>query len=106
MDSSIQDQVLSAGSFNYSPLLGIVTGVTFALATIFVVLRIISRIHIARHFAADDWLIVISWALALGFNVVCWVALGQGFGSAPAVASHVKALPGDLFAFAILYVRI
>lgn len=85
-------------------MLGAVTSITFGLATIFVILRLISRIHIAHHVAADDWLIVVSWAVALGLNIVCWVALSEGFGSARAIFANVEQLTGDLFAFSILYV--
>ena len=104
MSSITQDPVALVGNFNYLPLIVTVTAVTFGVATIFVILRLISRIKIARNVAADDWLIIVSWTLALGLNIVAWVAVKDGFGASRSVSAHVEQLTGDLFAFSILYV--
>jgi len=85
-------------------MLAVVTSVTFGVATLFVILRVISRVHIARNFAADDWLIVVSWLVGLGFNIICWVALSEGFGSSRVIGGNVEQLTGDLYGFSILYV--
>jgi len=85
-------------------MLAIVTSITFSVATIFVILRFISRLSIAHHVASDDWLIVVAWAVALGLNILCWVALSEGFGSARAIGDNVEQLTGELFGFSMLYV--
>lgn len=39
----------------------VVTTITFVLATVFVVARLVSRFGILKHRTADDWVMILAW---------------------------------------------
>jgi hypothetical protein len=84
----------------------IVTTTTFALATIFVISRLISRFVILKNRTADDYWMILAWFLAFGLS------FAVDYGAAKGLGRHdVDIPPGNLpsvrraeYAFTILYV--
>ena len=84
----------------------VVTTVTFVLATVFVVGRLISRFVILKNRTADDWCIILAWLIAFGLSFAIDYGTSKGLGR------HDVDIPrswlGDLrqfeYAFTRLYV--
>jgi hypothetical protein len=89
--------------YNYGPIISTVITVTYVIATVFVVLRLISRSRITRHVAIDDWLCIASWVLATALSSVGWLGMSMGWGSSTA-GSDTGAVLAGLHAFTIIYV--
>jgi hypothetical protein len=57
-----------------------VTLVLIVCATVFVILRLISKWGITRKATGDDWAIVVAWVLAVGLSASIMVAARFGLG--------------------------
>ncbi|KAJ9318735.1 hypothetical protein DTO271D3_865 [Paecilomyces variotii] len=58
----------------------VVSIILFAIATVIVVLRFISRIAIVKKVLLHDYLMLLAWVLDLGFSVSLFVATSKGLG--------------------------
>ncbi|KAJ5041246.1 uncharacterized protein L3040_005794 [Drepanopeziza brunnea f. sp. 'multigermtubi'] len=83
----------------------VVTTITFVLATISVVARLISRFGITKHRTADDWIIILAWFLAFGLSFAIDFGVSKGLGrhDVDIPKSWLGALRGSEYAFTILY---
>ena len=86
----------------------IVTTTTFALATVFVIARLISRFAIVRNRTWDDWVMILAWAIAFGLSFAIDFSTSKGLGSRDEDIKKewLPALRSSEYAFTILYVRI
>ncbi|GES62651.1 MFS transporter [Aspergillus terreus] len=58
----------------------VVSLVIFALATVFVALRFVSRIFIVRKLALHDYLMLLAWVIDFGFSFSLFYATSKGLG--------------------------
>ncbi|KAF2203525.1 hypothetical protein GQ43DRAFT_469933 [Delitschia confertaspora ATCC 74209] len=58
----------------------ITSSVLTALSVIVILLRLITRKFIIKRFGADDWMMVVSLIILIGFIIGIWIAEGQGMG--------------------------
>jgi len=93
-------------SAGYGPGLVVAVSVTFVVATIFIVLRLISRAYIVRWVSLDDYLIVIAWILATSLSALTIhaVSLGLGQHTVTIPKSNMIPLMKALYAFNIISV--
>ncbi|RDL37694.1 MFS general substrate transporter [Venustampulla echinocandica] len=83
----------------------IATTTTFALSTLFVAGRLISRFFILRHRTADDWWMILAWFLAFGlsFSIDYSTTKGLGRHDNNISTSDALSLRRCEYAFTILY---
>lgn len=86
----------------------VVTSTTLAAATLFVAMRLVSRVGIVKHTTWDDYVIVLGWALAFACSFATAYATGKGLGM---VDADIKVeWKGSLirceYVLSVLYVRI
>ncbi|CAG8959700.1 hypothetical protein HYFRA_00001606 [Hymenoscyphus fraxineus] len=83
----------------------VVTTVTFSLATVFVVARLISRFVILKTRTADDWCMIVAWFLAFGlsFSIDYGTAKGLGRRDVDIPSDWLPSLRRAEYAFTILY---
>jgi len=94
-------------STTYAAGLVVSTSVTFVFATIFIVLRLISRGYIMRWVALDDFFLVFAWILAASLSAltVYAVSLGLGTHMGDVAQSNVVPLLKALYSFNVISVR-
>ncbi|KAI9891905.1 MAG: hypothetical protein M1814_002290 [Vezdaea aestivalis] len=82
-----------------------VTTTVIAIATIFVVLRLVSRLGIVRRFAWDDFFMVVAWLLAFGLSfAICYgTSRGLGLTDKDIPPEWDKSLKRSEYAFSVLY---
>ncbi|CAD6503184.1 BgTH12-02852 [Blumeria graminis f. sp. triticale] len=83
----------------------IVTLTTIVLTTIFVFARLVSRLGILRTRTADDWFIILAWALALGLSISVIYGNSEELGQHEAhePTEWLPLLRRSEYAFTILY---
>ncbi|EPE35356.1 MFS general substrate transporter [Glarea lozoyensis ATCC 20868] len=83
----------------------VVTTITFVLATVFVVGRLISRFVILKNRTADDWCIILAWFIAFGLSFAIDFGTSKGLGRHDIDIPHdwLNALRQSEYAFTILY---
>lgn len=81
------------------------TATVIALSTIFVVLRLASRIGIVKRVTLDDYFIILAWVFAFGLSfVVCYaVKYGLGRDQSTIPSDHLQALSKLEYVFLVLY---
>lgn len=83
----------------------IVNAVFLALATLFLVLRFTSRMHIAHQVTRSDYAMLIGWVLVCGLSVANIYSTTKGLGLREGVLkSWRNPLARAEYAFAVLYV--
>jgi hypothetical protein len=82
------------------------TTTILAVATVFVVARLFTRIKIVRHVTADDYLILVAWLIAffLSFSINYGTKKGLGRHDADIPYEHRPDLTKSEYAFSVLYV--
>ncbi|KAJ5501538.1 Major facilitator superfamily domain general substrate transporter [Penicillium expansum] len=77
----------------------------FSIATIFVVLRFISRIFMVRKIALHDWLMLVAWIIDFGFSFSLFFAVRNGLGlhSSDIKPEDQLAFNKANYAFTVLY---
>jgi hypothetical protein len=88
------------------PAVFAVTTATSALATVFVVARMVSRIGIVRNMSADDYIIILAWLIAFFLSLTISFGTRFGLGRHDSNIEHVDK-PGLRmceYVFSILYV--
>ncbi|KIV99287.1 uncharacterized protein PV09_09055 [Verruconis gallopava] len=90
---------------NRGPSVLIVTTLFCVLATIFVALRMISRIGIVKKVDPDDYVMLLAWVIAfcLSFSICYGTAYGLGQHQSTIPASHMGRLKRAEYAFSVLY---
>ncbi|KAF2431951.1 MFS monosaccharide transporter-like protein [Tothia fuscella] len=87
------------------PAVLVVTAIMLVLSTIFVVLRMISRVAIVRKVTLDDYFMILSWFIAFGLSfAIC-------YGTSVGLGRHQKDIPYDWnlplkkseYVFSVLY---
>jgi hypothetical protein len=63
------------------PTVFIVTLVIISVATLFVVLRLISKWGVTRKSNADDYVIIVGWVFAVGLSVSIMIGTRLGLGA-------------------------
>jgi hypothetical protein len=63
------------------PTVFIVTLVLIVVATVFVVLRLISKWGVTRKANADDYVIIVAWLIAVGLSVSIMIGTRFGLGA-------------------------
>lgn len=63
------------------PTVFVVTLVIIILATVFVVLRLISKWGVTRKANADDYVIILGWMFAVGLSVSIMIGTRVGLGA-------------------------
>lgn len=106
-DASSGESMAAEGIANRGP---VVLGVTVAMittATIFVLLRLISRAFIVRKLALDDCFMMLAWLFAFGlsFSTAYGTAFGLGLHEENVPAEWDPPLKKSAYAFSVLYVR-
>ncbi|KAI9369117.1 major facilitator superfamily domain-containing protein [Aspergillus egyptiacus] len=83
----------------------VVSLIFFALATIFIVLRFVSRILIVRKLALHDYLMFIAWLIDFGFSFALFYATSKGLGlhDADIPVAHQAELSRANYVFTVLY---
>jgi fucose permease len=90
---------------NRGPVTLAVTVTMLILATVFVFFRFVTRIWIVRKVYLDDWLILVAWALAVGFSASICEGTGVGLGLHEvdiAVGDHGPLRKAE-YSFSVLY---
>jgi uncharacterized membrane protein (DUF485 family) len=64
------------------PTVFIVTLVITIVATVFIVLRLISKWFVSRKANADDYVVLVGWVFAVGLSVSIMIGTRVGVGSA------------------------
>lgn len=92
----------------YGPAILASTVSTLVVATIFVVLRFISRGLILRRLAIDDVFMALAWVFSAGLSISFIYAVSLGFGDhyATIPKSNDASLMKIAFVFAIIYVSL
>ncbi|MCJ1377737.1 hypothetical protein MMC17_000833 [Xylographa soralifera] len=87
------------------PVVLAVTVAFLGVSTLFVALRLVSRIGIVKRVTSDDYFIVFAWLLAFGFSVsICWgVHNGLGHHETDIPVDNQIALRKSEYAFSVLY---
>ncbi|CAG8364481.1 unnamed protein product [Penicillium salamii] len=77
----------------------------FALATIFVLLRFISRIFVVRKIGLHDWLMLVAWMIDFGFSFSLFFSVQKGLGlhSSDIKPEDELAFNKANYAFTVLY---
>ncbi|KAJ5556799.1 Major facilitator superfamily domain general substrate transporter [Penicillium frequentans] len=77
----------------------------FAIATVFVALRFISRVFVVRRVALHDYLMLLAWVLDFGFSLSLFFAIHNGLGlhAIDVPAENEAALNKANYAFTVLY---
>ncbi|PNS20006.1 hypothetical protein CAC42_1453 [Sphaceloma murrayae] len=99
MDSGIRDMQ------SRSVTVFAVTIVFFALATVFVALRLISRAYVVKRVSLDDRIMGLAWVIAFGlaFTICYGATVGLGRHEVDVPTSWQKPLRQSQYAFSILY---
>jgi hypothetical protein len=63
------------------PTVFVVTLVLISLATVFIVLRLISKWGVTRKATSDDFVVIISWLFAIGLSVSIMIGTQVGLGA-------------------------
>lgn len=63
------------------PTVFVVTLVLIVAATVFVVLRLISKWGVTRKATADDYVIIVAWLIAVGLSVSIMIGTRVGLGA-------------------------
>jgi hypothetical protein len=66
---------------NRGPTVFVVTLVIITVATVFVVLRLISKWGVTRKANADDYVIILGWVFAVGLSVSIMIGTRVGLGA-------------------------
>jgi len=77
----------------YGPGLIVAVSVTFVIATVFLVLRFISRAYIMRWVWWDDYLLASAWLLAATVSVLTIYAASLGLGKHTVNVAKTNVLP-------------
>ncbi|KAI9734046.1 MAG: hypothetical protein M1818_006984 [Claussenomyces sp. TS43310] len=90
---------------NRGPLAFIVTTTTLAIASIFVLARLISRLAILRHVTCDDFFILAGWLVAVGLSCLIDYGTRNGLGryDVNILDGWMPALRRCEYAFAVMY---
>lgn len=93
---------------NRGPLVEVVALTTLGVATLFVVARLATRLWLVKKTTWDDFMIVVSWFLALGVSLSIAIGVRNGLGrnDADIPARWRDDLRKCEYAFSVLYVRI
>lgn len=97
----------SSGSvLDRGPAVFIVTTTTLALASIFVVARLVSRFGIVRHVGLDDYTMILAWLLAFGLSLTVDLATTVGLGKheSESPEQDIVSLRRREYVFSVLYV--
>lgn len=84
----------------------VVTAAFLVVSTVFVVLRLVSRIGIVRRVQADDYFMIAAWLVAFGLSfAVCYgTSVGLGRHQVDVPPEWNPALKKSEYAFSVLYV--
>ena len=83
----------------------VISAVFLVVATIFVALRLVSRIFVAQKVTLSDYVMFVGWALVCALSVVIFNATANGLGVREGVRPYWKApLAKTEYAFTVLYV--
>ncbi|MCJ1431924.1 hypothetical protein MMC27_001280 [Xylographa pallens] len=87
------------------PVVLAVTIAFLGVSTLFVALRLVSRIGIVKRVTSDDYFIILAWLLAFSFSFsICWgVHNGLGHHETDISADNQDALRKSEYAFSVLY---
>ncbi|KAF2438305.1 hypothetical protein P171DRAFT_504428 [Karstenula rhodostoma CBS 690.94] len=85
---------------NLGPDLLVVAWVFASISLIVVIMRTYVRVHILRRFNIDDWLIYLTFILALCDSVLCTLAVRSGLGQ------HIHVLNPDQISNSVKYIYI
>lgn len=107
MADSTTSSALTGSDAQRSETVFIVTTTTFALATIFVVSRLISRFALVKSRTWDDWFIILAWLFAFGvsFSIDWGTTKGLGRKDENIKPGWLSGLRKSEYAFTVLYVR-
>ncbi|KAJ5655510.1 Major facilitator superfamily domain general substrate transporter [Penicillium longicatenatum] len=77
----------------------------FAIATVFVALRFISRVFVVRRVALHDYLMLLAWVIDFGFSLSLFFAIHNGLGlhAVDVPPENEAALNSANYAFTVLY---
>ncbi|KAI9725607.1 MAG: hypothetical protein M1834_009762 [Cirrosporium novae-zelandiae] len=94
-----------ATSGNRGPAVFVVTVALFAVATVFVFLRMLSRIRVVRRVSYDDYFMVLAWMLGFGiaFSICYGTSVGLGRHEVDVRPEWESSLKKSEFAFSVLY---
>ncbi|MCJ1392249.1 hypothetical protein MMC18_005116 [Xylographa bjoerkii] len=94
-----------AGVQDRGPVVLAFTVAFLGVSTLFVALRLVSRIGIVKRVTSDDYFIVLAWLLAFGFSFsICWgVHNGLGHHGTDIPVDSQVALRKSEYAFSVLY---
>ncbi|KAI9880983.1 MAG: hypothetical protein M1830_009477 [Pleopsidium flavum] len=90
---------------NRGPVVLAVTTALLVASSIFVILRLVSRIGIVRRISWDDYFIVLAWLIAFGFSFsICWgTSVGLGRHEVDVEPEWRSSLKKSEYAFSVLY---
>jgi hypothetical protein len=66
---------------NRGPTVFVVTLVLIILATVFIVLRLISKWGVTRKATSDDFVAIVAWLFAIGLSVSIMIGTQVGLGA-------------------------
>jgi hypothetical protein len=83
-----------------------ISAVFLGVATIFIALRLVSRIFVARKITLSDYVMVVGWALACSLSVAIFIATANGLGlqEEDVRPEWEQPLAKAQYAFMVLYV--
>lgn len=88
-----------------SPAVFVVTLILGILATVFVALRVISKLWVVKRFTSDDILAVVAWVFATGVSAVICAGAREGLGRTDEgiSADDRASIKRGIYAFTVLY---
>jgi len=98
--------IISGNVEDKGPVVLAVTVSMIATSTLFVFLRLISRVGIVKKVSADDYCIAVAWTFAFGlsFSICYGTKLGLGAHKSDIPSSWQSSLAYSEYAFTVLYV--
>ena len=83
----------------------VISAVFLVVATIFMALRLVSRIFVAQKVTLSDYMMFVGWALVYTLSVVIFNIIANGLGVREGVWLYWKALLAKIeYAFTVLYI--
>ena len=83
----------------------VITAVFFGVSSIFLALRLASRIFVAHNITLSDRVMLVGWVLVCSLSVAIFVASGKGVGLQEELPPEwVQTLAKAQYAFMVLYV--